>query len=625
MMKGSRRATGKAQPQPTRRFTGDDSVRKRFVRWLNDMKIRNKLIFFYVIVVMIPVLIVGFIVIQYFRLDALQKATEQTENNVQRIKTQTENLLNVPIRVSNQLLLDKDMERVATTTYSNDDPFQLVNAYREYTDFTDYVRSYSEIRSIQLYTDNPTLLNNLQFMDADSTVRATAWYEKAMQARVINWMYIDDLNHPNGASPKQLSLVRQIFFPTSGKRSVLVIQVDTGYLNSLLSQEPFDTMIADEDGNIVAAKDPSAIGRTLGDMGFEVGGGASERSFEREIDGMDYRVSINTLIPDSSKSGLTIVSAFSSESIVHDANRIGLIGAGLIVFILLMALLAVYFNSRLISSRLLKLNRSLNRVAEGNLDTVSRIDGQDEIGQLSEQFNYMVTNIKELMHQVYEASEANSRLEVMQREIKLKMLASQINPHFLFNALESIRMRAHVQGEKDIARAVRLLGKLIRRNLEIGNRHTTLKNELDMVESYLEIQKFRHGDRLHYTLAAQPDTLEVLLPPLLVQPLIENAIVHGLENKETEGSVALHAVRIGDEVLIDVMDNGAGMTPERLRQVEESIREKDEKEESRIGLRNVHQRLVMTYGEECGLRISSELGKGTQIYFKIPAGRDEYV
>ncbi|GEM_PF-174520 len=618
-------ATGKARQQWTRRFTGDDSVRKRFVRWLNDMKIGNKLIFFYVIVVMIPVLIVGFIVIQYFRLDALQKATEQTENNVQRIKTQTENLLNVPIRVSNQLLLDKDMERVATTIYSADDPFQLVNAYREYTDFTDYVRSYSEIRSIQLYTDNPTLLDNLQFMNATSKIRSTAWYEKAMEARVINWMYIDDLNHPDGAAPKQLSLVRQIFFPTSGKRSVLVIQVDTGYLNSLLSQEPFDTMIADGDGHIVAAKDRSAIGRTLNDMGFEVGRDASERSFERQIDGMDYRISINTLIPASSKSGLTIVSAFSSDSIVHDANRIGLIGAGLIVFILLMALLAVYFNSRLISSRLLKLNRSLNRVAEGNLDTVSRIDGQDEIGQLSEQFNYMVTNIKELMHQVYEASEANSRLEVMQREIKLKMLASQINPHFLFNALESIRMRAHVQGEKDIARAVRLLGKLIRRNLEIGNRHTTLKNELDMVESYLEIQKFRHGDRLHYTLAAEPDTLEVLLPPLLVQPLIENAIVHGLENKETEGNVALHAVRIGDEVLIDVMDNGAGTTPERLRQVEDSIRDKEEKEESRIGLRNVHQRLVMTYGEECGLRISSELGKGTQIYFKIPAGRDEYV
>ncbi|WP_246281355.1 sensor histidine kinase [Saccharibacillus qingshengii] len=596
-----------------------------FVRWLNDMKIRNKLIFFYVIVVMIPVLIVGFIVIQYFRQDALAKATEQTENNVQRIKTQIENQLNVPISVSNQLLLDRDMERVATTMYSEEDPIELVNAYRGYTDFTDYVRAYSEIRGIQLFTDNPTLLDNLQFMNANSEIRAAGWYERAMKERTIYWMYIDDMNDPTAPVVKQLSLVRQIFFSTTGKRSVLVIQVDTNYLNSLLSQEPFDTMVADEDGYIVAAKDRSSVGRTLGDMGFEVAVGdkEQERTFERAIDGIDYRVSINTLIPDSSKSGLTIVSAFSSASIVHDANRIGLIGAALIVFILLMALLAVYFNSRLISSRLLKLNRNLNRVAEGDLDTVSRIDGQDEIGQLSQQFNYMVTNIKELMSQVYEASEANNRLEVMQREIKLKMLASQINPHFLFNALESIRMRAHIQGEKDIARAVQLLGKLIRRNLELGNRHTSLKNELDMVRSYLDIQKFRHGDRLHYELLAEPDTLEVLLPPLIVQPLIENAIVHGLENKEAEGAVSFHAVKIGDEVLIDVIDNGAGMTPERLRQVEESIREKEESEESRIGLRNVHQRLIMTYGEECGLRISSELGKGTQIYFKIPAGRDE--
>ncbi|QDH23692.1 sensor histidine kinase [Saccharibacillus brassicae] len=598
---------------------------RRFVRWLNDMKIRNKLIFFYVIVVMVPVLIVGLIVIQYFRQDALEKATEQTENNVQRIKTQIENQLNVPISVSNQLLLDRDMERVATTVYPPDDPIQLVNAYRGYTDFSDYLRAYSEIKGIQLFTDNPTLLNNLQFMNADSAIQSADWYKKAMGKRTIYWMYIEDLNNPSSISGKQLSLVRQIFFPNTGKRSVLVVQVDTDYLNSLLSQEPFDTMVADEDGYIVAAKDRSTIGRTLGDMGFEVAVGdrEQERTFERAINGMDYQVSINTLIPDSSTSGLTIVSAFASSSIVHDANRIGLIGAELIIFILLTALLAVYFNSRLISSRLLKLNRNLNRVAEGDLGTVSRIDGHDEIGQLSEQFNYMVSNINELMSQVYEASETNNRLEVMQREIKLKMLASQINPHFLFNALESIRMRAHIQGEKEIARIVQLLGKLIRRNLELGNRHTSLKSELDMVRSYLEIQKFRHGERLHYELAAELDTLLVLLPPLIVQPLIENAIVHGLENKEAEGIVSLHAVRVGDEVLIDVIDNGAGMTPERLRQVEESIRDKEENEESRIGLRNVHQRLIMTYGEECGLRISSELGKGTQIYFKIPAGRDE--
>ncbi|MCQ4088683.1 sensor histidine kinase [Saccharibacillus sp. JS10] len=600
-------------------------ITKPFVRWLNDMRIRNKLIFFYVIVVMIPVLIVGFIVIQYFRLDALEKATKQTENNVQRIKTQIENLLNVPISVSNQLLLDRDMERVATTVYPADRPIELVNAYRNYTDFTNYVRAYSEVRSIQLFTDNSTLFNNLQFMNADREIQATNWYKQAMQQRSIFWMYIDDMNNPRLQNNKQLSLVRQIFFPNTGKRSVLVIQINTDYLNELLSQEPFDTMVADKDGYIVAAKNQSSIGKTLEEMGFELAAEDTEqeRSFERKIEGVDYQVSINTLIPDSSVSGLTVVSAFSSASIVHDANRIGLIGAGLIVFILFMALLAVYFNSRLISSRLLKLNRNLNRVAEGDLGTVSRIDGQDEIGQLSEQFNYMVVNINELMSQVYEASEANNRMEVMQREIKLKMLASQINPHFLFNALESIRMRAHIQGEKDIARAVQLLGKLIRRNLELGNRHASLRSELDMVRSYLDIQKFRHGDRLHYELSAGEDTLNTMLPPLIIQPLIENAIVHGLENKETEGCVTLHAVRIGEEVLIDVVDNGAGMTPERLKQVEESIREKEESEESRIGLRNVHQRLVMTYGEECGLRISSELGKGTQIYFKIPAGRDE--
>ena len=124
----------------------------------------------------------------------------------------------------------------------------------------------------------------------------------------------------------------------------------------------------------------------------------------------------------------------------------------------------------------------------------------------------------------YEKTEQNNALELAQREIKLKMMASQINPHFLFNALESIRMNAHMKGDKEIANVVRLLGKLMRKNLEVGREQTPLKEEIEMVRSYLEIQKFRYEDRLSFEVKVDPAASNMMIPPLVIQPLVENVI-----------------------------------------------------------------------------------------------------
>ncbi|MDU2240784.1 MAG: sensor histidine kinase [Paenibacillus sp.] len=200
------------------------------------------------------------------------------------------------------------------------------------------------------------------------------------------------------------------------------------------------------------------------------------------------------------------------------------------------------------------------------------------------------------------------------------MMASQINPHFLFNALESIRMNAHLKGDKEIANVVRLLGKMMRKNLEVGRESTPLKEELEMVSSYLEIQKFRYEDRLSYTLSIDPAASFIRVPPLIIQPLVENAVVHGVEDKEEGVHVEVRIERADELVRVTVRDNGMGMTPERLQEVMSFISGIKEPEQKRIGLRNVHQRLVLSYGEEHGLRIKSDYGVGTEISFTIPSG-----
>ncbi|MNZ77169.1 Sensor histidine kinase YpdA [compost metagenome] len=493
---------------------------------------------------------------------------------------------------------------------------ELTKSYLSYDGFTKYTRIYREIHGVRFYYDNSTLINNLELIPVDNQIRTTYWYKKAMQTKSMNWFYVDEEeNYP----VHRLSLIRQIPFTDQRSSGVLMVSLDQQELNRMLSQEPFETVIADERGYVVAAKNPDLVGMTLNNLDYGTDVSQLERGAHKlDIKGNPSYMIVDELVPDSSTNGLIVVSVFNTKDIVKDANTISMYGLLLILIVLLIALFFVYIVSILTTNRLLRLSRHLNRLALGDLSVVSRIDGNDEIGQLSRQFNYMVESINRLMEQVVEKTEQNNTLELAQREIKLKMMASQINPHFLFNALESIRMNAHLKGEREIANVVRLLGRLMRKNLEVGREKTALKEELDMVQAYLEIQKFRYEDRLDFVMSVDPDASIIKIPPLVIQPLVENSVVHGVEGKVDGVHVEIIIELIEDFVQFTVQDDGIGMTEERLLEVQNSIVVSEEQEQQRIGLRNVHQRLVLSYGEDHGLKITSVNGKGTQIRFTIP-------
>lgn len=580
----------------------------------NNLKLKHKLLYSYIFVVMIPVLIVGGAVTGYFRQQAMDRAIEQSTNNVERVKSSMKSMLRVPTDVSDFFMLDKKLEDIATTHYAS--VLELTKAYINYDDFEEYVRQYREISEIRFYYDNPTLINNLEFIPVDEKIEEAGWYRQAMSNRSIGWFYIEE----EGDFPiRRLCLVRQIKFSGSLKSGVLMVVLKQEELNRLLRNEPFDTLISDENGYVVAAKNPALVGLTLDELDYGIDLHMQDKgTLKANIQREPSYVAVDSLIPDSSMNGLKFVSVFTTESIVKDANRVAVIGLIIVLTILLLALAFVYIVSLLTTNRMLRVTQQLNRLAMGDLNVVSPIDGNDEIGQLSRQFNYMVQSINRLMEQVVEKTEQNNALEIAQREIKLKMLASQINPHFLFNALESIRMHAYMNGEKEIANIVRLLGKLMRKNLEVGREHIPLRDELDVVQTYLEIQKFRFEERLKYNLSIDAEAAGLRVPPLIIQPLVENAVIHGMEDLEKGVRVEVTVVSKSDNVLVTVRDNGAGMTPSRLQEVIQRTIDPDEPEENRIGLRNVHQRLVMLYGAQHGLNISSQEGKGTEISFTLP-------
>jgi two-component system, sensor histidine kinase YesM len=473
--------------------------------------------------------------------------------------------------------------------------------------------------------DNPTLLNNWEFLQPDESILQADWYQQALNSLngTVGWFYLQDERD----NRNYLSLVRKVNFFDTLTSGVLVVNVNMNNLTTILNQETFETMIVDDSNTIVSANRFENIGKKLDEIEFDPRI-ASERvgSFDEEIDGETYRIMIEPLIPDKSMNELRIITAFSIDHITEDVVLIQRTALIVIAATLLLALILIYAFSGILSNRMLKLSKHITKVATGKLDISLEIDGRDEIAMLARQFNAMVGSINELVEEVRESNQQKQMLESKQNEIKFKMMASQINPHFLFNALESIRMKAHLKGEKEISQVVRLLGKLMRKNLEASRRKTTLEDEFDIVKCYLDIQKFRYEDRLRYELNIDPAAERIPIPPLIIQPLVENAVIHGLENKEEGGTVSVTvSFRHENEIIVEVIDNGAGMPAAKIEELYSSLRDTDDEERNRIGLRNVHLRLQLTYGQSHGLNIESAPGTGTRIYFTIPLGGETHV
>lgn len=592
-------------------------------RWLNNMKIRSKLFLSLLLVVAVPVLIVGLFLTAQFREKVLDDAVSQSLNNVYRIKQRTSELMSVPIEASNTLLYDDQMKRIVNTTF--DRPIDVFLAYRDYTAFHNLMTLHKEISSIRLYADNQSLLNNWEFMKLSPATEQTFWYNAALKDPLAQWYYIDEETNPG---VKKLSLVRRVDFLEYRTSAVLVISVNRTELASMLMNEPFDTMIIDANNYVVASTRKSDEGRKLTDVNIgEVLDSYGDGTYNTIVDGTRSKVVVESLHPSSSRNGLRIVSVIRIDSIVKDANRISLLGLGVMLISFLVAIIITSFVSRLLSNRLLVLSREMNKVAAGNLKGSLRIDGNDEIGQLSRQFNGMMNSIRDLMEEVKETNHQRNMLQIKQKEIKLRMMASQINPHFLFNALESIRMKAHMNKQTEIAQTVKLLGTLMRKNLEIGGSSIALSDEIEIVRCYLEIQRFRFGERLAFELDIDPQTLSLRVPPLIVQPLVENAVVHGLETKEEGGCVVIRT-RVADDgqkLVIEIADNGQGMEEQRLRQLLESLEDMEDREGYRIGMRNVHQRLKLMHGDAYALTLESTPEQGTYIRLELPTRSDAYV
>lgn len=274
--------------------------------------------------------------------------------------------------------------------------------------------------------------------------------------------------------------------------------------------------------------------------------------------------------------------------------------------ILMLCLFLSYYIPLSITRPIRRLTQVTDQVAKGDLTVQSDVTGGLEARVLSDSMNTMIDKINELLEQV--------RL----RKAEFELLQSQINPHFLYNTLDAIVWLAEAGEQKKVVSMVGSLSDFFRISLNQGQDILDVREELQHVRSYLEIQQMRYQDILQYEICVPEELYSSRIPKITLQPLVENALYHGIKNKRGKGMIRIDGEMEDSDCILRITDNGRGMTPERLGQVREGIRNRNACETEIYGLYNVNERIRLNFGEKYGITITSTYGEGTCVTVRLP-------
>lgn len=411
----------------------------------------------------------------------------------------------------------------------------------------------------------------------------------------------------NGSTYDVFSAVRVIRSLESGQRlAVLKIDVPSSDLRERIASLSGggERSVAVLDGGGVPIYESGAFPASGGRLADYRGSGTVTLGNGRSSVLMTYVTSPIT--------GWTVLQAVPMSVLLRDAETVNrqmlLVGFACLAASILVSVLY----SLRITRPLSVLRRSMKRVEKGEFDLAIPVGSDDEIGHLSRTFNLMVSRLGSLTYRLYET-------EIREKNAEIASLQSQINPHFLYNTLGSISMYAELEGNREVVSMTNHLSALLRYSMGGGRDEVTIKEEIRHIRGYLAIQSIRYEERLRFRIEAEPGLMDSPIIRLTLQPVVENAIIHGLEHGSGEVAIAISVGRSGERVIVFVEDDGPGMTDEAVRiqnaKMEEGLLPEGP---GGHGLVNVHRRLVLKYGPGFGVRLEQSESGGVRAVIRLP-------
>lgn len=549
------------------------------------MKYRKKMNLVLIMVGLLPLAVVSIFMILGFRKILVEKEYESMDVALNQTLSTIDKQVGIYTNLMNYLVFDDDLQKVLGEEQTKD-----FKSYNNYVNIVDPIlntpKFYQEgIRRVTIYSQNIKIPHDVTLAPLEE-IQDKKWFGQLEQASECIWVW-------SGTDREEILAIRT--FP--GYRDTKSYLGMYCSLDSLMEplyyfqKDGAGILLTDEDDRILyleSALEDSAEIKSVKEI-------KNTYSYlKREITGLPLNIYI---FMDQSE----IYSGFYDMM-----ARIILV----VVFCLISILIISRSMSRLMVNRIERLITCVNQIEYSNMEIDLNDQSRDEIGVLIRSFHRMLGEIKRLISEVYES-------RIRQQKLEMQALQAQINPHFLYNTLSMINWKAISAGEEDISTITLALSDYYRTTLNRGETFINIRGEILNIRSYLEIQLMMHDYGFEVDYDMDPSLDEYQMPKLILQPLVENALEHGLDVKEEGEKILKISCRQDQEDIIwTVEDNGVGM--------EEVVADNMVKTHtSGYGVRNVNERLMLLYGEHYGLRIESELGKGTCIGVRIPKNHSE--
>ena len=565
----------------------------------------------------IPLFISEIMVYSFASSNRLNQAINRGLGQMELASSNLSECVKVLSAVSNYIYLDKRV--------GHSDIFD----YPDNNILTQYERNYSrEVADIVLYHYNVNCEDTDDLCYAGADIKAQKWYIEtvARKGEPYWYYYLDPDTFESG-----ICLSRAIYDADGKRFGVVSITMNLSTSQELLSRMELNTFLLFDNITIISNNSDYLY---TDDVLYSIMDNGKGKVLERREVGTAVRTEYNKrdsllfysrMLPQGSDEYLTLVSVLDYGAIMRNTMFLSLLNFVPFFIFSFIAFFLISWFTRSYSKRLNYFRYMMHEAAVGRDVYPDQFTGTDEIGMLARDLSTIMQETKrlgeesnELSRNLMEEKLKTEMLHTREREVEFRMLSSQINPHFLYNTLETIRMQALVNGDKEAAKLAKMLAYIMRHNLKVQNSLEPVSEELRLVEYYMQIQDYRFRDRIAYELVYdEEDIKELYMIPLCIQPFVENAYVHGLEKLESGGRITVTVTKT-DCLTIEIEDNGHGMDEKTLSEIRGFLRNTQIADNSHIGIRNVSGRINLLYGDGFGVEMDSKPGEGTKITIKLP-------
>lgn len=586
----------------------------RLIRFFRDQKLRRKLMFTNFFLIIFPLL--------FFTMISNRSVSKTIESQVlfseEQVFEQTHSFLSYKIKkvisVSDIISVDKNIIAILTKDLADyDTAAQMQDLYDLSTFYLTPHQNKEDVYRIRLYVRDEVIYSKERVnLFSIEEIKSTAWYKMLLSSNSkILWCSPDYFAHEADEDNRVISAARVIKDPNMYDRMLGIYRIDIleSHVIEILKKANITknslTYLINSEGKVVATSDAYRTSefvvpyKTISDLA------AMERNFtEIRLNNEKY------LLGSKSIAGTDwhLVSLIPYHEILSSSTSIQ---NRMVLLFLIIGTLSYAISYGLLGSitnRIQHLIEKMKKAQDGTLKTIDTAQAKDEIGELVVTYNYMIEKIKLLIEEEY-------LLGKQAKSSELKALQEQINPHFLYNTLDLINWAAIRNNVPEISSVVQSLSKFYKLSLSRGQESVSIEDELKHVSLYISIQNMRFDNKINYQTDIDPAILPYSILRITLQPLAENAVLHGILEKGGCGTLKISGRLEGETILLTVEDDGQGIPEEKL----DSILAPSAAERHGYGIANVNQRIQIHYGEKYGLTYYSTYGKGTRVEIRIPA------